>query len=85
MGKLGDLPTYLQFRFYAKVDKETQGNLRDKLFQLSNSKINLDRYLDIVHEIEKNNSYRVPSQKFFSEIDALLDAELNPSQLTLVN
>ena len=65
MGILSDLPTYLQFKFYTKVDKEMQGILRDKLFELSNSKVSLDRYLDIVHEIEKNSSYRVPSQEFF--------------------
>jgi hypothetical protein len=84
MGILSDLPTYLQFKFYTKVDKEMQVILRDKLFELSNSKVNLDRYLDIVHEIEKNSSYRVPSQQFFKEIDSLLDSILNPTQLKLV-
>jgi hypothetical protein len=83
-GILTDLPTYLQFKFYTKVDKEMQGLLRDKLFDLSNSKVNLDRYLDIVHEIEKNSNYRVPSQEFFKEIDTLLDSMLNPTQLKLV-
>jgi hypothetical protein len=84
MGILSDLPTYLQFKFYTKVDKEMQGILRDKLFELSNSKVNLDRYLEIVHEIEKNSNYRVPSQEFFREIDGLLDTVLNPTQLMLV-
>lgn len=84
MGILSDLPTYLQFKFYTKVDKELQNVLRDKLLELSNSKVNLDRYLDLVHEIEKNNNYRVPYQEFFREIDALLDAALNPTQLKLV-
>src|SRR5688572_16600309 len=84
MGILNDLPTYLQFKFYKKVDKEMQGIIRDKLFELSNSKINLDRYLNIVHEIEKNSSYRVSSQEFFREIDGLLDTVLNPTQLSLV-
>lgn len=84
MGILSDLPTYLQFKFYTKVDKELQGVLRDKLLDLSNSKVSLDRYLDIVHEIEKNSNYRVPSQEFFREIDTLLDAALNPIQLKLV-
>lgn len=84
MGILSDLPTYLQFKFYTKVDKDMQGILRDKLFELSSSKINLDRYLDIVHEIEKNSNYRVPSQEFFKEIDSLLDSTLNPTQLKLV-
>ena len=84
MGILSDLPTYLQFKFYTKVDKEMQAILRDKLFDLSNSKVNLDRYLDIVHEIEKNGIYRVSSQAFFREIDGLLDSVLNPTQLVLM-
>jgi len=81
---LSDLPAYLQFKFYTKVDKEMQGILRDKLFELSNSKVNLDRYDDIVQEIRKNSNYRVPSQEFFKEIDSVLDAHLNPSQLQLM-
>ena len=84
MGILSDLPTYLQFKFYTKVDKEMQGILRDKLFELSNSKVSLDRYLDIVHGIEKNSNFRVPSQEFFREIDSVLDQVLNPTQLKLV-
>ena len=81
---LGDLPTYLQFKFFAKVDKAVQEMLKDKLFELSNSKVNLDRYDEIVQDIKSNSSYRVPSQQFFEEIDTLLDAELNPSQLSLM-
>jgi len=81
---LSDLPTYLQFKFYTKVDKDVQGILRDKLFELSNSRVNLDRYAGIVKEIKSNSSYRVPSQDFFQEIDTLLDTALNPSQLTLM-
>src|SRR5688500_18997554 len=63
LGVLSDLPTYLQFKFYMKVDRDIQGILRDKLFELSNSKVNLDRYLHIVHEIENNSNFRVPSQE----------------------
>lgn len=81
---LSDLPTYLQFKFSAKVDKALQEILRDKLFELSNSKVNLDRYAEIVNEIEKNSNYHVPSQEFFREIDSLLDTVLNPTQLSLV-
>lgn len=83
-GILTDLPTYLQFKFYAKVDKQMQGILRAKLLDLSNSKVNLDRYDAIVQEIKKNSNYRVPSAEFFHEIDGLLDSVLNPTQLTLV-
>lgn len=61
-----------------------QGILRDKLFELSNAKVNLDRYLDIVHEIEKNSNFRVQSLEFFKEIDSVLGQVLNPRQLELV-
>ena len=81
---LGDLPTYIQFKFYAKVDKELQIILKDKLLELSNSKVNLDRYDGIVKEIKISRSYRVPTQEFFKEIDAMLDAQLNPPQLQLI-
>ena len=83
-GILGDLSTYLQFKFYMKVDKEMQGMIKEKLYHLSNSRVNLDRYIGIVHEIEKNSTYRVPSQEFFREIDSVIDSVLNPSQLMLV-
>jgi len=82
---LSDLPTYIQFKFYAKVDKRIHQMLKDKLFELSNSKVNLDRYDDIVQDIKSNSNYRVPSHQFFEEIDKLLYAELNPSQLPLMS
>ena len=81
---LSDLPTYLQFKFYTNSDKTIQGILRDKLFELSNNKVNLDRYADIVREIKSSNNYRVPSQDFFKEIDSVINAELHPSQLSLI-
>lgn len=83
-GILTDLPTYLRFKFYTKVDKETQEVLKDKLWDLSNAKVNLDRYDLIIQEIKKSNNYRVPSVDFFKEIDTALDSVLNPTQLTLV-
>ena len=61
---LSDLPSYLQFKFYAKVDKGVQDMLKDKLFELSNSKVNLDRYDDIVQDIKSSSYYRVPSHQF---------------------
>jgi hypothetical protein len=81
---LQDLPTYLEFKFYVKVDKDQQQIVRDKLSELSNAKVNLDRYDVIVQEIKRNDTYRVPSQLFFNEIDLLLDTHLNPSQLQLI-
>lgn len=82
---LSDLPTYLSFKFYTKVDKEHQELLKDKLFELANAKVNLDRYADIVQDIKNNDTYKVPSIPFFAEIDAVLDSHLNPSQLQLIS
>lgn len=83
-GILSDLRTYVQFKFYVKVDKEVEGYLTEKLLDLSNSKVDLDRYTEIVNEIEITDTYRVPSQLFFQEIDALLETTINPPQLKLV-
>lgn len=82
---LSDLPTYLSFKFYTKVDKEHQEVLKDKLFELANAKINIDRYAEIVQEIKNNDTYKVPSLPFFAEIDGVLDSHLNPSQLQLIS
>jgi len=84
MRVLSDLPTYLSFKFYAKVDKEHQALLKDKLFELANAKVNLDRYAEIVADIKNYESYKVPSLPFFIEIDALIDSHLNPAQLQLL-
>lgn len=84
LGILSDLPSYLQFKFYTKVDKDQQSLLKEKLFELSKSKVNLDRYHEIVQEIKQNIKYKVPAADFFQEIDTLLDTHLNPSQLQLI-
>lgn len=84
MGILSACQLTFNLSFIPRVDKDMQGILKDKLFELSNSKVNLDRYLNIVQEIEKNSNFRVPSQEFFREIDSVLDQVLNPTQLKLV-
>jgi hypothetical protein len=81
---LADLPTYVQFKFNIKLEKDKQGLIRDRLFEVSNSIINLDRYDTIVQEILKNQNFHVPSQQFFNEIDSVIENELYPSQLMLV-
>ena len=84
MGILTDLPTYIEFKFGRRIDKDLQGLLRDKLFELSNSRVSLERYAPIVQEIKENQSYRVPSQPFFKQIDDMIDLHLHPSQLKLM-
>jgi hypothetical protein len=84
-GLLDNLPAYLGFKLYAKVDKGFQRVLKDKLLELSHSKVSLDRYGEIVEEIKRNDSYKVPAQQFFAEIDTLLEDCLNPPQLSLID
>lgn len=81
---LGDLPTYLQFKFYAKVDKDTLSILGERLSELANSNVNLDRYNTIVQDIKRNTCYRVQSREFYNEIDLAIEAVLSPSQLQLI-
>jgi hypothetical protein len=84
-GVLDNLPAYLGFKIYAKVDKGFQRVLKDKLLELSHAKVSLDRYSEIVEEIKSNASYKVPVQPFFIEIDRVLDMCLNPPELSLID
>ena len=83
-GILGDLQTYLQFKFYADVDREKREILKTRLVEFAATKVSLNRYSRIVAEIENSNSYRVPTLDFFNEIDAFLEELLNPAQLQLI-
>ena len=83
-GILTDLTSYLQFKFNKRADSDLHTALRNKLIEVANTPVNLDRYLSIVHEIEKSNNYRVPSLPFFKEIDAAIESLFNPTQLELV-
>jgi hypothetical protein len=84
MGILNDLPSYVEYRFHTRVDRDMLTGLKDKLFELSNSKVELKRYKKVVEEIIANSNYRVPSKAFFNEIDSVLDALLHPTQMQLL-
>ncbi|MBL0740537.1 hypothetical protein [Chryseolinea lacunae] len=81
---LNDLTTYLEFKFYLKVDNHHKYIIREKLLDLAASKISLATYSAIVKEIQNTTTYHVPAKNFFQEIDTLLDAQLNPAQLHLI-
>jgi hypothetical protein len=83
-GVLYNLPAYLGFKLYTKIDKDFQRVLRDKLLELSHARVNLDRYGEVVEDIKRNDNYKVPAQPFFIEIDTVLDMCLNPPQLSLI-
>lgn len=85
MGILRDLPAYLKFKFAKSVDKARQELLKDKLFELVHAKVNLDRYAEVVLDIQNNDTYKVPAIPFYAEIDGLIDSHLNPAQLALIN
>jgi hypothetical protein len=84
-GVLDNLPAYLGFKLYARVDKTFQRILKDRLLELAHAKVSLDKYGEIVDEIKRNENYKVPAQQFFIEIDTLLDTCLNPPQLSFID
>lgn len=83
-GILTDLTSYLQFKFNKKAESDLHAIVRNRLTELANTPVNLDRYLSIVHDIEKSDNYKVPVQPFFQEIDTVIESLLNPTQLALV-
>jgi hypothetical protein len=79
-----DLKTYLSYQFTSNISKEQLNHIKDKLFSLKASNIDLARYGDIIDEVMANEVTYVKSELFYQEINITIGEELNPSQLMLV-
>ena len=79
-----DLKTYIGYQFKNPVGKEKLNLIKDRLFYLKTSNIDLSRYSEIIEEVIDHEHTYVKSELFYQEINATIGEELNPSQLMLV-
>lgn len=79
-----DLPTYIDYRFKTRVNSRQLDHIKDGLYSLRNSVLDLERYSDIVEDFFSNEMTYIGSERFFREIDESISSILNSSQLTLV-
>lgn len=69
---LGDLPTYLVYKFDVKPTKQLVENLKDRLLDLKKSSVNLGNYNTITHQVMNRAVIHLTNEPFYSEIDAYL-------------
>ena len=81
---LSDLALYIDYRFSCKPDARGLQNIKERLYTVRNSPLDLGRYDMVLNEVLGNQMTYVIASPFYLEIDEIIGRELNATQLTLV-
>jgi hypothetical protein len=81
---LGDLPTYLDYKFQVKATKEITTTVHDKLLALKNSNADLTKYDGVVQQVLNRSVTHLTNEPFYAEIDEYLSPNLSAKQLKFV-
>jgi hypothetical protein len=81
---IGDLPTYLDYKFNLKATKDVMGTVKEKLLELKNSGVDLKEYDAIVQQVLTKAVTHLTNEPFYTEIDEYLSPYVNVKQLKFV-
>jgi len=81
---MGDLPTYLDYKFNIKADKKILELVKDKLLDLKKSNADLDTYDSIVQQVLNRSVTHLTNEPFYAEIDQYLLQYVKIQQLKFV-
>jgi hypothetical protein len=81
---VSDLASYIDYKFNAKPNAKQLEEIKDNLYALKNSVLDLDRYNDIIEHFFSHDMTHIGSEPFLKEIDENINSALNHSQLRLV-
>ncbi len=81
---LADLPTYLDYKFRARVNQRDLGILKEKIAFMRNTSVDMDKYDFIFQHMLANDITYVPAEPFYKEIDDSIGGYLNSTQLNLL-
>lgn len=82
---MGDVPTYLDYKFNVKADKKMVELVKDKLLDLKKSNADLDTYDSIVQQVLNRSVTHLTNEPFYVEIDEYLSQYVKPQQLKFVS
>ena len=82
---MGDLPTYLDYKFNVKADKKMVEVVKDRLLDLKKSNADLDAYDTIVQQVLNRSVTHLTNEPFYVEIDEYLSQYVKPQQLKFVS
>jgi len=66
---IGELPTYLDYKFNFKTDKDSLMKIKDSLLSLKNSGVDLRLYDNIVQQSLNRAVVHLTNEPFYIEID----------------
>jgi hypothetical protein len=81
---MGDLPTYLDYKFNIKADKKILELVKDKLLDLKKSNADLDTYDSIVQQVLNRSVTHLTNEPFYTEIDQYLLQYVKTQQFKFV-
>lgn len=82
---VNDIPTYLDFKFQMKPNKDQLVEIKDKLLHLQENGVNLTAYQPIIDQLQTQSVIHLTDKYFFQEIDDVLSALLPSRQLKIVH
>ena len=66
---IGDLPTYLDYKFEMKVNKEMLMKIKEELLELKNGSVDLKSYDNVVQQLLNRAIVHLTNEPFYKEID----------------
>jgi hypothetical protein len=81
---IGELHTYLDYKFQFKADKDSLIKIKDRLLQLKNSGVDLRHYDNIVQQLINRAQVHLTNEPFYLEIDEDLRDIVSEGKLKLV-
>jgi hypothetical protein len=81
---VGDLASYIDYKFSIRPDAKQLEAIREKLFSLKNSGLDLEKYDGLLQHVLQHDATYVNAEPFYREIDENISWHLNVSQLKLV-
>jgi hypothetical protein len=69
---IGDLATYIDYRFNVKPEKHLMETVRDRLFALKKSNVDLKDYDAVVQQVMTRAITHLTNEPFYTEIDDYL-------------
>lgn len=81
---MNDLAPYIDYKFQVRPDARQLDSIKEKLFALKNSGLDLEKYDALLQHVLHHESTYVNAEPFYKEIDESISGHLNAAQLKLV-